>query len=158
MQRVSLQEKQSARAPAPRRAGFTLIEIMAVVVIMGMLMTVLAVGVTGQLNRARIGAAQTQISRIEQSLEFYQLDNARFPTADQGLEGLVEKPSSPPLPKYFAPGGYMKRDALTDPWGEPYHYQIPGTRNPHAFDIWSTGPDLQDESDDITNWSNDEPA
>ena len=143
--------------PRPQ-AGFTLIEIMAVVVIMGMLMTVLAVGIGAQLDKARIATARTQIQRIEQSLEFYQLDNARFPTTDQGLQALVEKSSAPPIPKSFTPGGYIKPDALLDPWGKRFHYQIPGSHNSHAFDIWSTGPDPQDESDDIQNWSSGEGA
>jgi general secretion pathway protein G len=138
-----------------RRSGFTLIEIMAVVVIMGLLMTVLAVGITGRVDSARMSAAQAQISRIEQALDFYQLDNARYPSADQGLAALVDKPSSPPVPKAYTPGGYIKRDALLDPWSEPFQYQIPGTRNPHAFDLWSTGPDGQEGNDDITNWSDD---
>jgi general secretion pathway protein G len=141
---------------SPRRSGFTLIEIMAVVVIMGLLMTVLAVGITGRVEVARVSAAQAQISRIEQALDFYQLDNARYPTADQGLTALYEKPSSPPVPRSYTPGGYIKPDALRDPWDEPFHYRIPGTRNPHAFDLWSTGPDRQEGGDDITNWTDNE--
>lgn len=145
----------SRHAATKRRSGFTLIEIMAVVVIMGLLMTVLAVGVNGQIVKARISAAQTQIARIEQALDFYQLDAARYPTVDQGLEALVVKPSSPPVPKFYTPGGYIKPEALLDPWGEPFEYRIPGTHNPHAFDLWSKGPDGQEGDDDITNWTQD---
>lgn len=141
---------------APRHAGFTLIEIMAVVVIMGMLMTVLAVGVNGRIQVARKASTQAQISRIEQALDFYQLDNARYPTADQGLEALIQESTAPPVPKNFTPGGYLKRDQLKDIWGAPFQYQIPGTRNPHAFDLWSLGPDGQEGTDDITNWSSNE--
>ncbi len=144
--------------PRPDEAGFTLIEIMAVVVIMGLLMTVLAVGVAGQIDKARINATQAQINRIEQALEFYQMDNARFPTSDQGLSALVSKPSAPPVPRNYTPGGYTKEDSLIDPWGEPLRYRIPGTHNPHAFDLWSLGPDGQEGDDDITNWTTRESA
>ncbi len=102
-------------AQRPRRAGFTLIEIMAVVVIMGMLMATLAVGISGQIDKARVSTTRTKIVRIEQALEFYQMDNARFPTSDQGLDALANKPSSPPVPRSFTPGGYIKTDGLTDP-------------------------------------------
>jgi general secretion pathway protein G len=147
---------QNPQSRAPRKAGFTLIEIMAVVVIMGMLMTVLAVGVGAQIEKARFRAAKVQIGRIEQALDFYQLDNARYPTADQGLNALAEMPSSPPVPKNYTPGGYLKRELLLDPWDEPLQYRIPGTHNPHAFDLWSTGPDGQEGGDDVANWSTNE--
>lgn len=155
----SLSHPSHARIPAAPeskpRAGFTLIEIMAVVVIMGMLMTVLAVGVSGQIEKARIQSARAQISRIEQALDFYQLDAARYPNSDQGLAALYEKPSSPPVPKNYTPGGYLKKEAIMDPWDQPFLYRIPGTKNPHAFDLWSLGPDGQEGGDDITNWSDD---
>jgi len=139
-----------------RNSGFTLIEIMAVVVIMGMLMATLAVGISGQIDKARISTAKTKIVRIEQALEFYQMDNARFPTADQGLEALVTKSSTPPVPRAFTPGGYIKPDGLEDPWGQKFQYRIPGTNNPHSFDLWSLGPDGVEGSDDIANWTSQE--
>jgi general secretion pathway protein G len=135
-----------------RRAGFTLIEIMAVVVIMGMLMATLAVGISSQIDKARISTTKTKITRLEQALEFYQMDNARFPTADQGLDALVHQPTSPPVPRAYTPGGYLREDGLLDPWGNPFQYRIPGTKNPHSFDIWSLGPDQVESDDDITNW------
>lgn len=141
-----------------KKVGFTLIEIMAVVVIMGLLMTVLAVGVNGQIVKARINAAKAQLKRVEMALDFYQLDNARYPTADQGLEALYRAPTAPPVPKQYNPGGYLKQDQLTDPWGTPFQYRIPGAQNPHAFDLWSLGPDGQEGNDDITNWSTGENA
>jgi general secretion pathway protein G len=142
----------------PRSAGFTLIEIMAVVVIMGMLMATLAVGISGQIDKARVSTTRTKIIRIEQALEFYQMDNARFPTADQGLDALVHKTSSPPVPRAFTPGGYIKTDGLADPWGQPFQYRIPGTNNPHSFDLWSLGPDGVEGGDDIANWTESEGA
>ncbi len=153
-----MQRTRDSRICSPRRAGFTLIEIMAVVVIMGMLMTVLAVGISGQLDKARMSTARVQISRIEQALDFYQLDNARYPTSDQGLDALVTQPTAPPQPKFYTPGGYIKTDQLLDPWGERFRYRIPGSQNPHAFDLWSTGPDGQEGTDDITNWTTSESA
>ncbi len=134
-------------------AGFTLIEIMAVVVIMGMLMGVLAVGIAGQLEQAEKKTARGQITRIEQALEFYRLDNRRFPTDDQGLEALVSKPSAPPVPKDYNPAGYIKPEALEDPWGQPFQYRMPGQHNPYTFDIWSLGPDGVEGGDDIQNWA-----
>lgn len=135
-----------------RRRGFTLIEIMAVVVIMGMLMATLAVGIAGQLDNAQKKNARAQITRIEQALEFYKLDNRRFPTTDQGLDALIEKPTAPPVPKDYNPAGYIKRDALEDPWGQPFEYRVPGENNPYTFDIWSLGPDGVEGGDDIQNW------
>ena len=147
---------RSPRTTGSRRAGFTLIEIMAVVVIMGMLMAALAVGITGQIDWARVSTTKAKITRLEQALEFYQMDNARFPTADQGLEALVTKPTSPPVPRAYAPGGYVKQEALEDPWGQKFQYRIPGTNNPHSFDIWSLGPDGVEGGDDIANWTTSE--
>jgi general secretion pathway protein G len=146
--------------PAERRhrEGFTLIEIMAVVIIMGMLMATLGVVVAGRIERAEMQTAKNQIVRIEQALEFYRLDNARFPTTEQGLDALVERPSSPPEPRSYQPGGYIKRDGLKDPWGQPFEYSIPGEHNPHSFDVWSIGPDGQEGGDDIANWSTEERA
>lgn len=142
--------------PSPHNAGFTLIEIMAVVVIMGMLMATLAVGIASQLDRARMQNAKAQILRIEQALEFYQLDNARFPTADQGLAALVTRPTTPPEPRSYNPAGYIKGDALVDPWNQPFQYRIPGAHNPQTFDLWSIGPDGVESGDDITNWEKSE--
>jgi general secretion pathway protein G len=139
-----------------RDTGFTLIEIMAVVVIMGMLMATLAVGIAAQIDKARINTTKVKLTRLEQALEFYQMDNARFPTTDQGLEALVRKPTTPPEPRSYTPGGYLKEDGLVDPWGQTFQYRIPGTNNPHSFDLWSLGPDGVEGGDDIANWTTSE--
>ena len=137
-----------------RDQGFTLIEIMAVVVIMGMLMATLAVGIAGQIDKANVTNAKGQISRIDQALQFYKLDNKRFPNSDQGLHALVNKPSAAPVPKNYDPAGYIKSDALMDPWDEPFQYRQPGEHNPYTYDIWSFGPDgVEGGEDDITNWT-----
>ena len=153
---VPVRADASARLRDRAQAGFTLIEIMAVVVIMGMLMATLAVGIASQLDKARMSNAKAQILRIEQALEFYQLDNARFPTIDQGLQALVTRPSATPEPRSYNPAGYIKADALTDPWDQPFQYRIPGDHNPQTFDIWSLGPDGVEGGDDIGNWSGSE--
>jgi len=143
-----------------RSAGFTLIEIMAVVLIMGLLMAVVGVNIKTQIDRARVATAKAQITQLESALEFYRMDNARYPTSDQGLQALVDKPSGAPSPKNYPPGGYLKkRDALRDPWDEPFLYQSPGSHNPHAFDLWSNGADFapggSDTGADIGNWDAD---
>jgi len=145
--------RNETRETARRREGFTLIEIMAVVVIMGMLMATLAVGINAQINNARIKNTKAQILRIEQALEFYQLDNARFPTTEQSLSALVTQPTSPPEPRAYNPAGYIKAEALKDPWGQDFQYRVPGDHNPYGVDIWSLGPDGVESEDDIANWN-----
>lgn len=142
---------------ARRRGGFTLIEIMAVVLIMGMLMGLVGLAVFQQVDKARITTAKAKITQLESALEFYRMDNARYPTTEQGLEALIRKPSAAPEPRNYPRGGYLKkRDALMDPWDMPFQYESPGQKNPESFDVWSWGPDQQaggDDSDaDIGNW------
>jgi general secretion pathway protein G len=146
---------------ALRRRGFTLIEIMAVVLIMGLLMAVVGVNIKGQIDKARLAAARAQITQLESALEFYRMDNGRYPTTEQGLRALVTKPSGDPEPRNYPPGGYLKKaDALLDPWGEPFQYANPGTHNTHSFDLWSLGADAaaggEDGDADIGNWDDSE--
>jgi general secretion pathway protein G len=140
-----------------RDAAFTLIEIMAVVLIMGMLMAVVGVNIKAQIDKARLQTAKAQISQLESALEFYRMDNGRYPSTDQGLEALVTMPSGDPAPRNYPPGGYLKkRDAMLDPWGEPFQYANPGTHNPHSFDLWTQGADAapggEDGDSDLGNW------
>ncbi len=141
-------------------AGFTLIEIMAVVLIMGMLMALVGVNIANQIDKARVATTNAQITQLESALEFYRMDNGRYPNTSQGLDALINKPSGKPEPRAYPPGGYLKkRNVLLDPWGEPFQYQSPGSHNIHAFDLWSLGADASPGGDgvdgDIGNWSGD---
>ena len=139
-----------------KNAGFTLIEIMIVVMIVGLLMTAIATQLIGRAQTAQVDLAATQMRQVEQALELYKLDNGRYPTTDQGLEALVRAPSGDPAPRRYAPGGYAKPQLLNDPWGMPYQYRQPGEHNSRTFDLFSFGPDGvsggSDEEADIVNW------
>jgi len=155
---------QAQRAACRRRAkhlepGFTLIEIMAVVLIIGLLSTIVGAAIFRQVDRARVTATRAQLSSLEGVLELYRMDNGKFPTSEQGLLALVETPTSEPVPRDYPAGGYLKDGRLPlDPWSEPYHYEMPGTNNPHAYDIWSFGADGAPGGEgvdaDIGNWAN----
>jgi general secretion pathway protein G len=140
------------------RAGFTLIEIMAVVLIIGLLSGIVGLTVFRQVDKGRATAAKAQIANLEGVLELYRMDNAHFPTTEQGLEALVSRPTSTPEPRSYPPGGYLKGGRVPlDPWGEPYQYESPGQHNQHAFDLWSYGADGVEGGDgvdaDIVNWA-----
>ncbi|MFQ5515638.1 MAG: type II secretion system major pseudopilin GspG [Myxococcota bacterium] len=139
-----------------KRAGFTLMEILVVVLIIGLLTTVLATNLLNRADEAKIQLAETQLRQLEQQLEMYKLDNGRYPTEEQGLEALVRAPSSEPQPRHYPRGGYVRPDALRDPWDQPYQYRQPGQHNTHSFDLFSFGPDGLEggtgENADIANW------
>ncbi len=140
-----------------RRAGFSLIEIMAVVVIMALLMGLVGTAVFGNIDKARVETTRAQIKQIESALAFYQMDNGRFPTSEQGLQALVAPPTSGPEARNYRRGGYLSAKSLpADAWGEQFGYQAPGTNNPESFDIWSYGADGQPGGEgpdgDIGNW------
>jgi general secretion pathway protein G len=144
-----------------RQAAFTLIEIMAVVLIIGLLGGIVGAVVFGQVDKARVSTAKTQIKGIESALEFYRLDNARYPSTEQGLAALVHKPSGDPQPKNWRPEGYLQGGAVPkDPWGEDYQYRSPGEHNTYSFDLWSMGADGKpggnDNDSDLGNWASDE--
>ena len=118
--------------------GFTLIEIMVVVAILGILAALVVPKIMGRPDEARIVAAKQDIAAIKQALNLYRLDNVRYPTTEQGLQALVEKPASGPIPNNWKPGGYLER-LPNDPWGTPYQYLSPGLRG--EVDIYSLGAD-----------------
>lgn len=139
--------------------GFTLIEILVVVLIIGLLTTVLATNLIGRAEEAKVKLARTQIKNLGDQIELYRLDNGRYPSEGQGLEALVREPSSEPRPRNYPPGGYVKTEALIDPWGTGYQYRVPGEHNTHSFDLFSFGPDGTEGGEgidrDIVNWSDD---
>lgn len=156
------------RAPAPRPAldagspggarlrgqgGFTLIEIMVVMIIIGILAALIVPKVMSRPDEARRIAARQDIASIVQALKLYRLDNGRYPGSDQGLDALVNKPSSDPIPNNWK----ATLDTLPkDPWGNPYQYANPGQHG--EIDVWSLGADGKPGGEgndaDIGNWSN----
>jgi general secretion pathway protein G len=106
-------------------AGFTLIEILVVVFIIGLLATIVSVNVIGQTDNARITKAKADLKQIEQGLHLYKLDNGIYPTTDQGLAALVQKPTSAPQPRKYNAEGYIQK-IPEDPWGNPYVYLSDG--------------------------------
>lgn len=121
-----------------RQQGFTLLEIMVVIVILGMLVALVAPNVLQNQDKAMVEKARADVALLEQALDMYKLDNYRYPTTDQGLEALVTRPDIAPLPERYNSNGYIKR-LPTDPWGNAYQYLQPGQRG--AFDIYSLGAD-----------------
>lgn len=133
------------------KRGFTLIELMLVVIIIGVLVSMVVPRLTGRTQQAREAAAKADIeANIALALDLYEVDNGLYPTTDQGLEALRTKPSSDPAPTNWN-GPYLKKKPQ-DPWGNPYHYVCPGTHNSEDYDLSSYGPDGTEGSDDITNW------
>jgi general secretion pathway protein G len=125
-----------------RRAarGFTLIEIMVVVVIMGVLAALVVPRLMGRTDDARILAARQDIATLMQALKLYRLDNQRYPTTEQGLQALVARTTAAPIPQNWKTGGYLDR-LNKDPWGNPYQYLSPGTRG--EIDVFSYGADAK---------------
>lgn len=117
--------------------GFTLIEVMVVVVILAILAAIVVPKILKRPEQARIVAAQQDIRNIQSAMDLYKLDNGFYPTTDQGVEALVKKPSTQPIPENWTTGGYLQKLPM-DPWQHPYHYLHPGKHG--SVDIWSDGP------------------
>lgn len=131
--------------------GFTLIEIMVVVVILSILAAFVVPKIMDRPEQARILKAKQDIRTLENALRMYKLDNLFYPSTDQGLDALVNEPTTEPLPKKWAKDGYIDRLA-DDPWGTPYIYLQPGING--SVDIFSLGPDgLTETEDDLGNWN-----
>ena len=137
-----------------RHSGFTLIEIMVVVVIMGVLAALLVPRLMGRTDDARMLAAKQDIATLMQALKLYRLDNQRYPTTEQGLQALIARPTNGPQPANWKSGGYIDR-LNKDPWGNIYQYMSPGTRS--EVDIFSYGADGQPggtgNDADIGSWA-----
>lgn len=119
--------------------GFTLIEIIVVVVIIGLLAAVIAPNIFGQVEEARIKKSLSDLRALESALNLYRLDNFNYPSTDQGIQALVTKPSGSPEAKNWRKGGYIPRMPL-DPWGSEYQYAIPGASG-SEFDLFTFGAD-----------------
>lgn len=135
------------------KRGFSLIEIILVVIIIATLSAMVVPRLTGRSEQARRTAAKTDIEvNIPTALKLYELDNGLLPTTEQGLDALFVKPSGSPVPENWN-GPYLEKPPL-DPWGHPYLYESPGTHRPHDYDLSSGGRDSKPEvtKDDIINW------
>ncbi len=136
-----------------RHLGFTLIEIMVVVVIMSILAVLVVPKLMGRTDDARIAAARQDIATVMQALKLYRLDNQRYPSTAQGLQALVEKPASGPAANGWKAGGYLDK-LPKDPWGSPYQYLSPGIKG--EIDVFSLGADGQSGGEgndaDLGSW------
>lgn len=137
------------------RAGFTLIEILVVILILGTLAALVAPNVFSHVGASKATAARSQIEMLGAALDAYRLDNDRYPTTDQGLEALRREPLVQPRPRNWR-GPYLRKEVPDDPWDRAYVYRSPGTGNPFAYDLLSYGRDGraggEDEDADIRSW------
>jgi general secretion pathway protein G len=137
------------------RGGFTLIEIMVVIVILAMLAALVGPKLMGRTDDAKIQTTRTQISNMETALKLYKLDNGTYPSTEQGLNALVSKPTVGVIPKNYKEGGYLeKKQVPKDGWGNDYLYISPGEHG--DYDLFSYGADGakggEGKNTDITNW------
>ena len=137
-----------------RQGGFTLLEIMVVIVILGILASLVVPNLMGNKEQADRQKAVSDIVALENALDMYKLDNSRYPTTEQGLEALVTKPQGEPEPRNYSSDGYIKR-LPQDPWGNAYQLMSPGEHG--KIDVFSPGLDGEAGSDDdIGNWNMDQ--
>jgi general secretion pathway protein G len=138
-----------------RRAGFTLVEILVVIIVIAMLATLVAPSVFQHVDQAKASTAKAQIEMLSAALDAYRLDNDRYPTTEQGLAALRQAPSASPPPRRWR-GPYLRRELPMDPWGKPYVFRSPGTVNPESFDLLTLGRDGREggegEDADVTSW------
>jgi general secretion pathway protein G len=151
-----LTTKNARRFPGRigKPAGFTLVELMVVIVIIGLLATVVAINVLPSQDRAMVEKARADVSVLEQALETYRLENLAYPRTENGLDALVSAPAGLSRPERYRNGGYIRRLPV-DPWGNAYQYRQPGQRG--AFDVYSLGADGAEggegDNADIGNWN-----
>ena len=137
--------------------GFSLVEILVVLVILGLLVSVVAPTVLNRADEARVQKVYADFANIETALKLYRLDNFNYPSTEQGLEALVEPTGLDPIPRNFKDGGYLERIPM-DPWGRPYLYLSPGDNG--EFDLYSLGADGltggENQNADLGNWDGDD--
>ena len=140
--------------PARGRQGFTLLEVMVVVVIIGILAALVVPKIISRPDEARVVAAKQDIANLLQALKLYRLDNLRYPSTEQGLQALVAKPTTSPVPPNWKTGGYVDR-LPKDPWGNPYQYLNPGLHG--EIDVFSFGADAapggEGNDTDLGSWN-----
>lgn len=149
MEATRLDQPRQDRKRPLRKRGFTMIELLLVLVILGTLAAIVVPKFAGRSEQARVTAAHTEIAGVELALDAFEVDNGYYPKGKDGLADL-----------YYAPndatnwrGPYLKRPITNDPWKRPYIYECPGTHNDHGFDLMSMGPDGRvGGDDDIVNW------
>ncbi|MDH5824143.1 type II secretion system major pseudopilin GspG [Luteimonas sp. RD2P54] len=152
--RPALHRITNHQSPIASTKGFTLVELMVVIVIIGLLATVVMINVLPSQDRAMVEKARADISVLEQAIETYRLENLSYPRTGDGLEALLRPPAGLARPERYRQGGYIRR-LPEDPWGNPYQYAQPGRDG--SFDVYSFGADGQEggEGDgaDIGNWN-----
>jgi len=150
--KTSSPQDKSVKISNHNSKGFTLLELLIVITIIGVLIGIVAPKVIGRGDDARQVAALNQVKVIENALKEYRIDNSRYPTTEQGLDALITKPESEPIPnnwkKYWS-----KRKMPKDPWGRKYQYRFPGEKE--DIDVFSLGKDKDSDKDDIGNWEAD---
>ena len=155
MRKINIFDRTHKGCLAKNRSqlGFTLIEVMVVIAIIGIMATLIVPQIMSKPNEARVIAAKQDINSIVQALKLYRLDNSRYPTTEQGLSALVAKPTSEPIPQNWKPNGYVDR-LPKDPWGFAYQYSNPGARA--EIDVFSLGADNKPGGTgfdaDLGNW------
>ena len=137
-------------------SGFTLIEIMVVIVILSLLAVLVAPKIIGRTDDAKVADAQVQIRNLESALKLYKLDSGNFPSTEQGLQALLTKPATGVIPKNFRDGGYLESTSIPqDPWGNDYAYISPGEHG--DYDLYSMGADSarggEGKDADIESWN-----
>jgi general secretion pathway protein G len=152
---INNQLKQERENVMKKTDGFTLIEVMVVVMILGILAAIITPRLIGRTDDAKVTQARVQIKNFETSLKLFRMDNGFYPSTDQGLEALITKPATGRIPGHYRKGGYLEKKGITpDPWGNRYVYISPGTGG--DYDIISFGADNEsggEEYDtDISNW------
>ncbi len=141
-----MKKNRNNKKDRARCEGFTLMEVLLVVVIISILVAMAVPRFSGRAEQAKIARAEADIGNIGTAIRLYEIDNGRFPPA---LQALLTAPAEAMNWR----GPYLEKGIPRDPWQREYQYRLPGTKNPHGFDLWSLGPDGVESNDDIGNWA-----